>query len=293
MNLFKSMLSLLATIAGGYLLLLLFMYLFQSKMIFLPSTNLLITPEKAGLKAEDVWLETEDAEKLHGWYFPNNENEYVVVLSHGNAGNISNRIDIAKFLQQAGFSVLIYDYRGYGQSSGRPGEKGFYTDINAVIEYLKEDKNYTESHMIMYGRSMGGAVASYAAKSYNVGGLVLDSAFKNIESMVRDLYPFIPSSMARYEFPTLNYLRQVSGIPVMIMHSPNDSIVDISHGKSLFGMANEPKMFVELRGGHNDNFHASVDIHAKKWREFLKLVDEQKSSEVEENKLDSIHSSDK
>lgn len=286
------MISLLATIAGGYLLLLLFMYLFQSKLIFLPSSDLVITPQRAGLQAEDVWIETDDEEQLHGWYFPSDSTEYVVVLSHGNAGNISNRIDIAKFLQEAGFSALIYDYRGYGQSSGTPSEEGLYRDIEAVVQYLKTEKGYSENQMIMYGRSMGGAVASYATTKFNVGGLVLDSAFKNLKTMVSDLYPFVPAFLASYEFPAEQYLQQLSGIPVMIMHSPNDSIVDISHGKSLYGVAKEPKTFVELRGGHNDNFHASVDIHSQSWREFLAMIDEQKRSKVKQNRWGSLHSSD-
>ena len=260
------------------------MYLFQGKLIFLPSSDLIVTPQDAGLNAEDVWIETGDGEQLHGWYFPNNSAEYVVVLSHGNAGNISNRIDIAKFLQEIGVSVLIYDYRGYGQSSGEPSEEGFYSDIEAVINYLKTEEKYSEQRMILYGRSLGGAVASYAASKFDVSGLVLDSAFKNLKAMVSDLYPFVPAFLASYEFPTEQYLQQLSGMPVMIMHSPNDTIVDISHGRALFEIAKEPKTFVELRGGHNDSFHASVDIHSKSWKAFLRVLNEQRSSKMEENK---------
>lgn len=278
------MISLLATLAGGYLLLLVFMYLFQSKMIFLPSSDLIVTPQQAGLHAEDIRIETDDGERLHGWFFANEEAAYVVVLSHGNAGNISNRIDIAKFLQEAGVAVLIYDYRGYGKSSGQPHEEGLYKDIEAVVNYLKTEKEYSEQQMIMYGRSMGGAVASYAATKFKVSGLVLDSAFKNLKAMVGDLYPFVPAFLASYEFPTVQYLQKLSDTPVMIMHSPNDSIVDFSHGKSLFGVAKKPKTFVELRGGHNDNFHASVDIHSKSWTEFLRIVDRLRKPDVEENK---------
>lgn len=280
----KTMISLLITLAGGYFLLLAFMYLFQSKLIFLPSSYLIVTPQEAGLHAEDMWIETDDGERLHGWFFPNEEAENVVVLSHGNAGNISNRIDIGKLLQETGAAVLIYDYRGYGQSSGKPSEEGLYKDIEAVINYLKTEKEYSEQQMIMYGRSMGGAVAAYAATKFNVNGLVLDSAFKNLKAMVSDLYPFVPAFLASYEFPTEQYLQQLSGIPVMIMHSPNDTIVNISHGKSLFGIAKEPKRFVQLRGGHNDNFHASVDIHSKSWQEFLKLVNEPQNRVTSEQK---------
>lgn len=279
-----SYLSIIFLIIGVYLLLLLFMYLFQSKLIFLPSSDFIITPKKAGLQAEDVWIETEDGERLHGWFFPNDASEYVVVLSHGNAGNISNRIDIAKFLNEHGLAVLIYDYRGYGQSSGQPDEKGLYLDIEAVIHYLKTEKKLSEEQMIMYGRSMGGAVASYAATKFNISGLVIDSSFKNLKTMISELYPFVPVVLAKYEFPNELYLREIVGIPAMIMHSPNDKLVDISHGKYLYQILAEPKKFVKLRGNHNDSFHASVDIYNEHWKEFLQLVDKQRRPRVEGDK---------
>lgn len=264
--------SILISIILGYSLLLGVMYLFQNKLIFLPSSELIVTPEKAGLRGEDVWINTKDGEQLHGWFFPNEATEYIVVLCHGNAGNISNRIDIAKLLNGIGLSVLLYDYRGYGQSSGKPSEEGVYTDVESVVYFLKNERGYSEHQMIMYGRSMGGAVASYAATKFDVSGLVLDSAFKNLKAMVRDLYPFVPASLARFELPTEEYLKEISDIPVMIMHSPRDSIVGISHGQHLYRIASEPKKFVELRGGHNDNFHTSTDIHSKSWIEFIRLI---------------------
>lgn len=278
-----SFMLILISILVGYALLLGVMYVFQNKLIFLPSSKLIVTPGQAGLRAEDVWIKTTDGEQLHGWFFPNEEAEYVVVMSHGNAGNISGRIDIAKLLNGVGVSILLYDYRGYGQSSGKPTEKGVYTDVESVVNYLKAEKGFSERQMIMYGRSMGGAVASYAAMKFDVSGLVLDSAFKNLKAMVKDLYPFVPSSLARYELPTEEYLKEVSGIPVMIMHSPNDSIVGFSHGQHLYRIAKEPKRFVELRGGHNENFHVSTDIHNREWRKFLQLIDEQNKMETAEN----------
>lgn len=279
-----SLMSILISILMGYTLLLGAMYLFQDKLIFLPSSKLLITPANAGLHADDVRINTDDGEQLHGWFFPNKESEYVVVLSHGNAGNISGRIDIAKLLNSIGVSVLLYDYRGYGQSSGKPSEEGLYTDIESVVSYLKTERGYSECQMIMYGRSMGGAVASYAATKFDVSGLVLDSVFKNLKAMVRDLYPFVPASLARYELPTETYLREIQNIPLMIMHSPNDSIVDFSHGEHLFEIAKEPKRFVELRGGHNENFHASTDIHSRNWREFLQVISDRKKAGIKDEK---------
>jgi uncharacterized protein len=265
----RSMISILIAIAGGYCIILLFMFLFQNHLLFMPTSGFMQTPESAGLEAEDIWVVTEDGVKLHAWYFPHEESDRVIVLSHGNAGNISYRLDIAGTLLKAGAAVLMYDYRGYGQSEGRPSEEGLYKDISAVIEYLKTEKGYPDRKVYMYGRSLGAAVAAYAATKYDLGGLVLDSAFKNLRAMIQDVYPFVPSSLARYEFPTEKYLRQLQGMPVMIMHSPNDEIVGFHNSQYLYEIANEPKQFVELRGGHNDNFYTSRHLIERSWREFL------------------------
>ena len=265
----KPMISFLTAIAGGYLLLLVVMFLFQNKLLFMPTSGFVQTPQSVGLGAEDFWVETEDGVRIHSWYFPNSEADFVVVLSHGNAGNISYRIEIANTLLQVGASVLMYDYRGYGLSDGRPNERGLYKDIEAVIRGLKEEKNYAESQIIMYGRSLGGAVAAYAGTQFSLGGLVLDSAFTNLRAMVRDVYPFVPSRLARYEFPTEQFIQHPRNYPIMIMHSQNDEIVRYHHGRTLYEAIDAPKRFVEIRGGHNDNFFASRDIAVENWRWYL------------------------
>lgn len=270
--------SVVLFIIGGYIFLLCAMFLLQDKLIFLPSSKFLITPEQAGLKAEELQIKTDDGEQLHGWFFPHPDAEYVVILSHGNAGNISNRMDIAKLLHSLGFAIVLYDYRGYGKSTGKPGEAGFYKDSEAVYKFVNTKKGFPGEQIILYGRSMGGPVAAYTAAHFPVAGLVLDSTFKNLKAMVHDLYPFVPSALSRYEFPTEAYLKEISNIPVAILHSPKDDLIRISHGRDLFNCAQEPKQFVEVRGGHNNSFHASVDIHTKFWSEFRQTIDEKRKA---------------
>lgn len=267
----KKMGSFLIAIAGGYLLILILMYTFQNSLLFMPSKVIFQTPASANLTAEDAWIQTEDGVTLHGWYFPNESAELVVVLSHGNAGNISGRIAIAESLLRSGASVLLYDYRGYGQSEGSPSETGLYKDIDAVVSYLKDEKGYTEWDMVMYGRSLGGAVAAYAATKYDVRGLVLDSAFLNLRAMIRDVYPFVPSSLAKYQFPTDEYVKSLNPeMPVVVLHSPDDRIVKIEQGRKLYDLIEDPKLFVELRGGHNDNFFASRDLIEEIWTFYIR-----------------------
>lgn len=264
--------SILATLFGIYLVLMGMMYLFQDNLLFMPSGGMVHTPESAGLKAEDFWVETDDNVRIHGWYFPGESAEYVIVLSHGNAGNISYRLDIARTLLNTGAAVLMYDYRGYGKSEGKPSEKGLYSDIDAVIQGLMDQKEYRENRIVMYGRSLGGAVAARASSQYNLGGLVLDSAFKNLPAMVRDVYPFVPSVLAKYEFPTEQYILTQRTYPVMIMHSPDDEIVGFHHGKELYQLLETPKRFIELRGGHNDNFFLSQELIEDSWRWYLSEI---------------------
>ena len=268
----RSFMSVLAILFGIYLVLMGLMYLFQDKLLFMPFSDFVQTPASVGMDAEDFWVETDDGVCIHGWYFPNEEREYVIVLSHGNAGNISYRLDIAQTLLDAGAAVLMYDYRGYGKSKGSPSEEGLYRDVDAVIDGLVNQKRYQEKQIIMYGRSLGGAVAAYAAAEYRLGGLVLDSAFKNLRAMVSDVYPFIPSRLAKYQFPTERYIQHQRSYPVMVMHSPGDDIVEFHHGEYLYELLDEPKIFVELRGGHNNAFMLSNDLIEDSWREYLLKV---------------------
>lgn len=263
------MISLLTAVVGAYILLLIVMYMFQNKLLFMPSSVHVQTPESFGLTASDVWVETDDGETIHGWYFPNESAEFVVLLSHGNAGNIGGRISIAESLVKSGASVLLYDYRGYGKSTGKPSEAGFYSDIMAVIRYLGSELEVQPDQIILYGRSMGGAVAAYAATQIDAKGLVLDSAFLNVKEMIKDLYPFVPAFLASYDFPLDEYVKQIPQIPVMVMHSRDDEIVDFSHGRKVFELLEEPKMFVELQGGHNENFFESRETFEFYWHNYL------------------------
>lgn len=268
------MLNFLLIIVGGYLILLFLMFVFQNRLIFIPTQDLLITPDQLGIEAEEIYVDTEDGEKLHGWFFPNGNSEYLVILCHGNAGNISTRIDIARMFERLGISIILFDYRGYGLSTGSPNEQGLYRDIEAVVDFAGSEYDYDPTKIVLYGRSLGGAVASYAATKYNVAGLIVDSSFESLEQMVSELYPFVPAVLARHDFPTLEYLEKLEETPVMIMHSPEDQIIGFTHGETLFEAANEPKKFVELTGGHNDSFNASIGIVARNWTQFLEVIKE-------------------
>ena len=252
-----------------YLVVVGMMSFFQNHLIFHPSEFMTDSPDRLEIPWSDHYVETEDGTMIHGWLLKNEDAEHTVVFSHGNAGNISGRLDIAKTIYDEGVSVFLYDYRGYGNSEGSPNEDGFFDDARSVVNYLAGEQGIPTDSMIFYGRSLGGSAAAHQASEFSGAGLVLDSAFANIRSMAQSAYPFVPSFLVRAEFPTDEYLMSRGSIQVLIMHSPDDQIVPFDQGRKLYEKAEGEKKFVELRGGHNDNFHNSIDIYEEAWMEFI------------------------
>ncbi len=155
-----------------------------------------------------------------------------------------------------------------GQSEGTPTEKGLYQDIEAAWKYLTRDRSYDPSRIILFGRSLGGPVSAYLAQKVDAGGLVLESTFTKLKDIASEAYPVVPSRLVRPKFPTLDYLTQ-SDAPVMVMHSREDPLIGFHHGRELYDKAPEPKTFVELRGGHNNNFVESREVYFHAWKEFI------------------------
>lgn len=254
----------------GYVVVVGLLALFQNSMIFLPSSAMHDSPARLGVEWSEHFIDTGDNnEQVHGWMLHNSGSEYTVVFSHGNAGNISGRIDLAKMLYDRGVSVFFYDYRGYGKSDGRPSEKKLMSDAVRVVEYLEAEQGISPGSMIFYGRSLGGPVAAKKAAEFAGAGLVLDSAFLNAREVASDVYPFVPGFLVRLDFPTDKLVRGLDNTPLLILHSRNDEIIRFRHGEALYELASEPKTFVELEGGHNNHHIVSADLHREAWDNFL------------------------
>ena len=254
------MVSILVLAAAGYVALLVAMYAFQSRLIFLPdmpSRAVGAGPDSIGLAFESVEILAEDGIMLHAWYLPAIEPRGTVLFFHGNAGNISHRLDSLRVFNQLGLSTLIFDYRGYGRSEGKVSEAGFYLDAEAAWRHLTVERGIPAAEIVLFGRSMGAAVAASVADGHRPGALIIESGFVSVPDMAADLYPWLPARrLARIGFPTGDYLRSVT-CPVLVVHSRDDEIIPFGHGQILFEMAREPKQFLELRGGHNDGFLVS------------------------------------
>ena len=265
--------SIVLILVGGYVALLLYLYFFQAKLLYLPripSYEILATPDTIGLAYEEVTIVTDDGVSLDAWFLPVNQARGVLLFFHGNAGNISHRLDSLKVFNELGLATLIFDYRGYGRSRGVPSEEGTYRDAEAVWRYITEQRHTKPKDTVLFGRSLGAAIAAHLATQHTPGALIIESGFTSVPDMAAEVYPFFPARrLARLYYDTKAYLDSVS-CPVLIVHSRDDEIIPFGHGRRLFAVANEPKEFLEMRGGHNDGFLVSGQAYVDGFDTFLR-----------------------
>ena len=253
-----------------YLGLGLYMFVFQKNYIFFPEKEITLLPSSIGLVYEDLALLTEDHVKIHGWYIPAKEKRATILFFHGNAGNISGRLSTIDFYHQLGLDVYIIDYRGYGKSEGSPSEKGLYLDAKALWNYVTGPKGENKKHVIVSGRSLGGAVAAWLAKEFQPGALILQGTFTSAAEMGRVLYPYLPIQYCIvHRFPTIEFIKDVIS-PVLVMHSPEDEVVPYLLGQKVFEAAHEPKYFLSLAGSHGEVIMASDDYYRHQIEQFVK-----------------------
>jgi uncharacterized protein len=248
-----TLLGTLGLVYGGFSALL---FLFQENLAYYPQIGREIesTPRDHGLDYEPLTLATPDGERLDAWFVPKPQASGVVLILHGNAGNISHRLDTIAMFHRLGYSVLIFDYRGYGRSTGQPSEDGLYRDAQTAWTHLTRQRGIPPGRIVLFGESLGGAVAAWLAAREQPGALVLSSVFTSAPELAADLYPWLPTRLlVRLRYDTRAVLSRLR-CPVLVAHSPDDEIVPFRHGEMLFEAAMEPKVFLQLAGGHNDGF---------------------------------------
>ncbi len=247
--------SILITLAITYAAVLVLVFTFQSRLVYFPDVGrtVAVTPLAYGLEFETHRIGTKDGERLHAWWVPVGNARGTVLVLHGNAGNISHRVDYLRMFHRLGYASLIVDYRGYGESSGSPSEEGTYRDADSAWRWLMS-RGIAPKDIVILGESLGGAVAAWLAARTTPRALVLVSSFTSVPDLGAQVYPFLPVRLlSRFSYDTRGALRRVEA-PVLVAHSRDDDIVPYSHGLALFAAANEPKQFLEMRGGHNDSF---------------------------------------
>ncbi len=245
------------------------LYLRQSAMVFHPTRPVEDTPASAGLAFEDVPLRTADGETLGAWFIPADAPRATLIMCHGNGGNIGHRVDAIRFFHGLGLNVLIFDYRGYGTSTGQPSEEGVHRDAQAAWQHLVGERGIPAGRIIVFGRSLGGAVAARLARDARPAGLVIEAAFTSVPDMGASLYPFLPVRLlCRYRLSTADCLPAVT-CPVLVAHSPDDSLVPYRQGLALFNAARPPKRMVKLSGEHNDGESFFSDSYRQELDSFI------------------------
>lgn len=267
------MLKLLLMGVAIYAMLCLAIFMFQPRLVYFPMKAMAATPAAIGLRYEDVILETAAGTTVHGWYLPGRENARTLLFLHGNAGNISHRLDSLHLFHQLGLNVLIIDYSGFGRSGGKPGEQQTYEDARLAWRYLTDTRGVAPARIVIFGRSLGGGVATWLASRETPGGLILESSFTSVPALARKYYPIFPMRwLARIRYDNASRLPQVR-CPVLIAHSRDDEIVPIEHGRALFALARDPKRFLEMRGGHNGGFLMSGESYRAGLARFIADLD--------------------
>jgi len=247
----------------------------QSRYVYYPDKRVDIVPSQMDMEFEDVRLETSDGETLGAWFVPTASgapDAATILFCHGNAGDIGDRVGSLRTFHDLGLNVLIFDYRGYGDSTGKPSEKGTYRDVKAAWDYLSEERKIAPGRIVVFGRSLGGSVASWLAPQVEAGALILESTFTSAPDMASQMFPFLPVRwLTRFRYDTLARMKDIK-CPVLVAHSRRDQMIPFSHAKRIFEAANEPKKFVEFPGGHNDG---GLDISPEYQKELKKFVDAQ------------------
>ncbi len=266
---FHMLLLLVAIVYGAMLF---FVFLYQNNLLFLPNIGgrtVDATPANVGLAYEPVTLTTSDKVELDGWFLPVEQARGVILFCHGNAGNISHRLDSLLLFHRLGYSVLIFDYRGYGRSKGSPTEAGTYRDAEAAWQYLVKERHIDPGRIVFFGRSLGAAVAAQLATIHPPGALILESCFTSVPDMAAKLYPLLPVRLlSRLHYNVVDYLQQIS-CPLLVIHSPDDEIIPFSHGEKLFATGRPPKKFIKLKGGHNEGFLVTGHAYTQGLADFL------------------------
>ncbi len=235
--------------------LIMFLRWFENSLVYHPRRAHDADPSALGLRFEEVWFNTSDGVRVHGWFFPATpdaaDGTPAILYCHGNGGNISHRLEVIDALLATGAAVLAFDYRGYGLSQGRPGEPGTYLDGEAALNWLA-GRGVPGTNVVAFGESLGGGVASELARRPPLGALVLQGTFTSIPDIGGELYPWLPVRfITSIRYDTIRRLPELQ-LPVVILHSRSDTLIPFAHAERNFAAAREPKWLIELSGDHND-----------------------------------------
>ena len=262
-------LSIVGLLAFSWLALVALLAFQERRLIFFPSRTLAAAPADFGLRAEELSIAAADGVILRGWWIEG-RGDRVLIWYHGNAGNIGDRLHNARwFVDRLGVDVVLVDYRGYGRSRGTPDEEGVYLDGLAIYDAVAA-RSVRAEDIVLFGRSLGGAVAIETALLRPAGALVLESVFRSVPALAREHYWFVPSAVIRTQMDNESKIRRVQA-PTLLLHGDRDSIVPLAHGRRLFELAASPTGLHVIEGaGHNDTYLVGGEPYTQAWEAFLR-----------------------
>jgi fermentation-respiration switch protein FrsA (DUF1100 family) len=239
-----------------------------SRLLFFPLKVIEFYPSQVESPYQDIRFRSEDGHALHGWFFPGRRDQTLLFL-HGNAGNIGDRLDKIQFLRRVGWNIFIFDYRGYGGSEGRPTIEGVLKDTAAALRYLNETRRISNEQIVLFGESLGGALAVDLASREPFIAVILESTFTSLRDISQRNYPFIPRRLVPDRLRSVDSIRHLKS-PVLVIHGTDDDLIPFEMGKKLFEAAPHPKRFLAVKkANHNDVFLAGRLDYLKAIEEFL------------------------
>lgn len=265
-------LALLGVVAGAYLLLCLLAFIFQRQLIYFPFRWTEAQASRANPGYETLWLAGRDGVRLHAWMVRRPESAWTLVIMHGNAGNLMFHEPLLALCRSLGLQAILFDYRGYGLSTGRPTQEGLLRDAEAVVDFVEGTLGVSRDRIVYFGVSLGSGVAALLAERRPPGRLILESAFPTLSRVAFHHYPFLPVRFLLLDrYDSRSAFRSIA-CPVLFLHPTQDEIIPIEMGRELFAQAKEPKIFVPIPGAHhNDAFEVAPGEHLRAIQDFLKV----------------------
>jgi uncharacterized protein len=267
----KPMFSLLAVLILAAAGLAAFLLANEGSFIYFPEARYAAMPQEFGLRAEPLDIASGQGVLLRGWWI-HGDGSRALLYYHGNGGNISHRLERVKLLVDAlGVDVVLVDYRGYGQSNGRPNEAGLYADGAAIYGAARE-RGFAAEKIVLFGESLGSAVAIEIALSHPCRAVILEAPFLSVPAMARAIYPFLPSFLIRTRFDNGSKVVRLA-VPKLIALAEHDDVVPPAQTRRLYEIAAPPKELYVIRGAaHNDTYAAGGREYLDAWKKFLETA---------------------
>lgn len=247
----------------------------EERFIFFPNSVIDQTPRDIGLAFEDIVFTAADGVRLNGWLVPYASARTTLLWFHGNAGNISHRLENLRLLHdKVNINIFIIDYRGYGRSEGTVSEEGTYKDAEAALRHLRAREDIDPKDIVLFGQSLGAAVAVELASREDCLALILEAPFASIRDMARVAFPLLPiGPLLRTRYDVVEKIKRVK-TPLLVLHGDQDEVVPFAQGKKVFAAAPSPKEFYTIRGAHhNDTFILGGDAYYAALRDFIERAE--------------------